>query len=96
MLNYTHISGAVFPNGIIEPKGFLDATTEIAEKINAIKEYQKNGNYDLIDEYIAAYPDLKKYIMSSEDINRIEEELRNLELYSKYTKQQVYYQDEIL
>lgn len=91
MVNYSRISGSQFPDKIIEPVGYLDATDEIAEQINTIKQLQAQGKYDEVIETIKAY-DLKKYILSSDVINFIEEELRNVEVYCKSTQQQIFYQ----
>lgn len=93
MASYTYDAGASFPkNGVMPLTNFQDATNEIAVAINQIKQYQAAGNYEAIKNYIARNPELVKYIINAEVINRIDEETRNIEIYAQSKQQQIYYQ----
>lgn len=94
MANYTYESGASFPaNGVMTLTHYLDATNEIASAINQIKQWQNAGDYNSIVGYLRTNPGLKKYILSAEAINKIEEETRNVEIFARQNKQQIFYQD---
>lgn len=95
MANYSYEAGASFPaNGVMPLTNFLDATNEIASAINQIKSYQASGDYEALNTFLDAYPNLKRYIINAEVINRIDEETRNVEIYASDKKQQIFYQDD--
>lgn len=93
MADYTYESGAFFPSsGIMPLTHYLDATNEIAPIINQIKLYQAQGEFEKIQALLDENPIIKRYVFGTEDINRLEEELRNTEIYSKNVEQQIFYQ----
>ena len=94
MANYLREAGSQFPDTIYAPVGYLDATNEIAELINQIKALQSANDFTAIQELLSANPQLKKYMFGSKDINRIDEEIVNLERYAKNVQQQIFYQTE--
>ena len=95
MAKYTHKAGSNFPNEVYTVNNFQDVNTSMAGIINTIKQYQASGNYRAAAQYIQDYAsiDLKKYLLDSAAINRIDEETRNLEIYSKNRQQQIFYQE---
>lgn len=93
MANYTHEAGSNYPEQPLELTGYLDADSTIAEIIAQIKTYQSEGKHDKAEEYLAQYPDLKKYVFGSSDINKLAEELRNTQIKAISVAQQLFYQD---
>ena len=96
MAKYLREAGSQFPNAIYSPTGFLDATDEIMELINQIKKLQLEKDTKKIQELINKNKNLKleKYIFGAKDINKIDEEIVNLERYAKNVQQQIFYQTE--
>ncbi len=93
MSDYTHEFSS-FPDEILTRHNFKDVDDSIASIVNQIKILQANGEYDRAAEYIAANKDtLGSYVLGSEYLNTIDEETRNIEIYAKAKKQQIYYQD---
>ena len=80
MANYTHEAGSNYPEQPLELTNYLDADSTIAEVIAQIKKYQSEGKYDKAEQYLTQYPDLKKYVFGSSDINKLAEELRNTQI----------------
>ena len=95
MADYTHEYSA-FPDVFYSVNNFLDlkdATANVVSLVMSIKDALANGNYMYASTILtnnAAV--LKKYIIDAEYINRLDEELRNLEIYTKGKKQGLYYQ----
>jgi hypothetical protein len=94
MAKYLREAGSQFPNAIYSPTGFLDATDEIMGLINQIKDLQLEKDTKKIQELINKNSQLKKYIFGAKDINKIDEEIINLERYAKNVQQQIFYQTE--
>ena len=97
MASYTH-EYSDFPNTVYSVHNFLDlkdAPVSIASVITQIKTYIVNKNYTaaatLLDEY---KNQLSQYMIDAKYINTLDEELRNLEIYTKSQKQALYYQNE--
>lgn len=99
MATYTH-DYSLFPEEVFVPHGFLDAgagdTSESV--INAIKSVM---DYIKVNDYKSAYQKLldnqeilEPYTLNAEHINIIEEELRNIELYTISQKQSVFYMND--
>ena len=82
------------PLQIMERHYYKDVDNSIANEVNQIKFLESQGKYDQITEIIAGRPDLKQYIIGSDAINAIDEETRNLEIFAKAKKQQIYYENE--
>lgn len=93
MANYTHEAGSNYPERPLELTNYLDADSTVAEVIAQIKTYQAQGKYDKAEQYLAQYPDLKKYTFGSSDINRLAEELRNTQIKAANVAQQLFYQN---
>jgi len=93
MPSYTH-EYSNFPTEILNRHNFKDADDSIANVINQIKILQSQGEYSRAAEYIEQHKDeLGQYVLGSEYLNTIDEETRNVEIYAKAKKQQIYYQD---
>lgn len=92
-INYTHEYGSQLPNTPMPLHHFLDATDEIASLINEVKELQAQGLYAEAANIITAN-NLKRYMLTSEYINLIDEETRNLEVMCKTNQQSIYYMDD--
>ena len=94
MPRYTHQAGAQWPNSLIDLTNYQDAQNNSAGEILAqIKAYQEAGDYDAAQQLIHNYSQLiKPYVYDSAAINKYVEELRNLEIYTKSKKQQIFYE----
>lgn len=83
-----------FPEQIMELHNFKDADDSIANVINQIKDLQSQGLYNQAQRIVEQNKDvLGSYIISAENLNAIDEETRNLQIYSKQVQQSIYYQD---
>lgn len=93
MARYTHIFNAQWPNETITLTNYRDADDSIGSILAQIKTAQASGNYSqaqqIIDDNRTA---LQGYVIDSSAINKYVEEIRNLEIYTKSNKQQVFYQ----
>ncbi len=93
MADYTH-EFSNFPDEILTRHNFKDVDDSVASIVNQIKELQAAGEYDRAAQYIDMNKDtLGPYVLGSEYLNTIDEETRNVEIYTKAKKQQIYYQD---
>lgn len=93
-MNYTH-EFSQFPDQILIRHNFKDADDSIASIINQIKKLQADGKYSRAAQYIKQNKDrLGPYVLGSEYLNTIDEETRNIEIYTKAKKQQIFYQDD--
>ena len=94
MANYTH-EYSLFPDQLLTRHNFKDADDSVANIINQIKILQANGEYSRAAEFIELNKEtLGPYVLGSEYLNTIDEETRNLEIYAKAKKQQIFYQDD--
>lgn len=95
MAKYTYQAGATWPNSLISLTNYKDADNTVGSLIAQIKAYQEAGDFssaqDLIDENIET---LKPYALDAAMINKYVEELRNVEIYAKSYKQQIFYDDD--
>lgn len=82
-----------FPNQLLTPHNYKDVTDEVASDIITIKNYIASGDYASALQYLNEDPSLKQYIFGAEDVNAIEEETRNVEIYAKNVQQQIFYND---
>lgn len=84
-----------FPESYITLHNYQDVTDQIGALINQIKTLQASGNYVQAQRVIEQNKNvLAQYVITTDAINAIEEETRNVEIYAKQKKQQVYYQDD--
>ena len=92
MARYTH-EFSQYPADIIEKTHYKNADSTIVELLNQIKAYEAAGNYSAAQTLISQNINtLKQYVLDSSAINRYVEEIRNIEIYVKAHKQQIYYQ----
>lgn len=83
-----------FPDEILTRHEFLDADDSIASIIEQIKTLKAAGSYSQAATYIENHKDeLGQYVLGNEYLNTIDEETRNVEIYAKAKKQQIYYTD---
>ena len=93
-MNYTQ-EYSNLPLQIMQRHYFKDVDNTIAPLINQIKELQANGDYDKVSEIIKQnVGNLAQYALSSDYMNAIDEETRNLEMFARSKKQQIYYDEE--
>lgn len=84
-----------FPEQIMELHNFKDADDSIANVINQIKDLQSQGLYNQAQRIVEQNNDvLASYILSTEYLNAIDEEIRNLQIYSKTVSQSIFVQDD--
>lgn len=92
MIDYTHQAGAQWPEELITLTHYQDADNTVGTLIAQIKAYQEAGDFDsaqtLINDNIET---LRPYVFDSSAINKYVEELRNLQIYTKSHKQQIFY-----
>lgn len=94
-MEYTRNFGSQFPDNILELRTFLDVDASILQLVNQIKQYQLEGDFFRSQALIDANKEkLDKYMCTSEYINLLDEETRNLEIYAKGVSQTVFYQSE--
>lgn len=92
MPKYTYQAGAHWPLSLIDLTYYKDADNTVGELIAQIKAYQESGDFDAAQALIAEHEEeLKPYALDSAAINKYVEEIRNLEIYTKSKKQQVFY-----
>lgn len=93
MSDFTH-EYSQFPDKVWERRYFKDVDDTIAEVINQIKNLQSQGLYNQAQRIIEQNKDvLGKYIIDTEYVNAVDEELINLEKYAKQQKQSIYFQE---
>ena len=93
MANYTHIFDSQWPEELITLTDYKDADNVVGSLIQQIRAAQATGDYETAQEIIDTNINvLKRYVQDSSAINRYVEEIRNLEIYAKSHKQQIYYQ----
>lgn len=92
VVDYTHEYGSQIPNSPMSLHHFLDATDAISGLITQVKELQAQGRYSEAANIITAN-NLKQYMLTSEYVNMIDEETRNLEIMCKANQQSIYYMD---
>lgn len=94
MAEFTH-EYSQFPNKVMEVRNFRDADDTIASVINQIKSLQSQGLYNQAQRIVEQNKDvLGSYIVDTEYLNTLDEETRNLQIYSKMVQQSIYIQDE--
>lgn len=93
MAKYTYQAGAKWPEyGLIDLTNYTNPTDAIATIMNQIRAYQSEGDYEHANELIQQYSEqLKNCSFDSAAVNKYVEELRNLEIYTKARKQQIFY-----
>ena len=93
MARYTHDFGAQWPNELITLTHYRDADNSIGSILAQIKQAQQSGDYATAQQIIQNNRQaLQGYVIDSSAINKYIEEIRNLEIYTKTYKQQIYYQ----
>lgn len=97
MASYTH-EYSNFPNTVYTVRNFLDlkdAPTNVADVVTQIKDYIVKKNYSAAASALEENKNvLAQYMVDAAYINRLDEELRNLEIYTRTKKQALYYQTE--
>lgn len=97
MASYTH-EYSDFPNTLYAVRNFLDlkdAPVNVAEVVTQIKNYIVEKNFSAAATVLSNYKDtLAQYMVDAEYINKLDEELRNLEIYTRTKKQALYYQND--
>lgn len=94
MATYTHEYSS-FPDSLYTRTHYLDANDIIGALITQIRTLQAEGKYTEAQQLITENKTtLKRYLLTTEAINAIEEETRNLEIYAKGHMQSIYYGSE--
>lgn len=84
-----------FPEQVMELHNFKDADDSIASIINQIKNLQSQGLYDQAQRIVEQNGDtLKRYVLSTEYLNAIDEETRNVQIYAKTVSQSIFIQND--
>ena len=97
MADYTH-EYSNFPTNIYTLHNFLDlkdAPTSVSMVVSEIKELILQGSYNQAALKLEENKNiLSQYMIDATFINTLDEELRNLEIYTKTKKQALYYSTE--
>lgn len=91
MASYTN-EYSQLPFQIMQRTYFKDVDNSVAELVNQIKELQAKGEFNRVTQILRNNPSLKRYVVSSDYLNAIDEETRNLEIMTKAKKQSIFYQ----
>ena len=94
MAKYTHQAGAHWPDSLIDLTNYKDADNTVGSLVAEIKALQEAGSFDEAQALITQHPELKQYSFDSAAINKYVEELRNLQIYTRTHKQQIFYTTE--
>ncbi len=97
MANYTYTHEySAFPYSLYTVNQFLDlkdAPANVVALVEDIKDALANGAYSRASTLLTNNATvLKRYIVDAQYINKLDEELRNLEIYTRAKKQGLYYQ----
>lgn len=99
--NYTH-EYSNFPTELYSVNNFRDVDNAVVpgtsiyiySLIEELSACQLNGNFERSTEIMDEYGDiLRPYLFASSDVNKIEEETRNLEIFSVGKKQGIFYSE---
>lgn len=90
--NYRSKSEA-FPQRVTEKKTFKDVDSTVASMVATVQGYYASGNFQEANAYILAHPELSDYMMTNVDINRILEDLYNLQIFALRRRQDIYLTD---
>jgi hypothetical protein len=86
-----------FPNNVYTLHNFRDvrdAPDSVMSIINNIKSLEISGQYNAAAQLIEQNSQtLAQYLIDAETINAIDEEIRNLEIYSIHQSQTLFYQN---
>ena len=97
MASYTH-EYSDFPNRLYSVNNFLDlkdAPSSVVDTVTSIKEYIAKGNYSQASALLERSKDvLASYLIDARYINTLDEELRNLEIFTRSSKQALFYQND--
>ena len=93
-MEYTSNFGSQFPERIIEQKVFKDVDQRVLPLVNQIKSYLNSGNFASANSLIQENKELLgSYMLSSEYLNFLCEETRNVEIFAKTLTQNTLYQN---
>lgn len=92
MPSYTH-EYSKLPNELYTRHHLKDVDDTVGNLINQIKLLQQQGKYDKVNEIIEQNKEnLQQYVFGSDTINAIDEEIRNLEIFTLEKKHRsIYY-----
>lgn len=94
MAHYTNEYSS-FPHELMSLHHFKDVDDSIGSLVNQIKILQAQRKYDKVSDIIQESKDmLSQYCLGAEHINRLDEEIRNLEIYAVSKNQSIYYLEE--
>lgn len=93
-MKYTKIFGSQFPKHILEQKTFKDVDQTVLPLVNQIKTLQNAGDFEGANTIIENNKELlSSYMLSSNYLNFLCEETRNLEIFATTLTQNTLYQD---
>ncbi len=92
-MHYTH-EYSNFPEALISIIEYEDVNDIAADMLNTIKQYQKEGKYDAAGAYIKKNKEfLQKHLIGADTIMKLQEEIRNTQIYGLSKGQNIYYQN---
>lgn len=94
MVEFQTYDFAKYPkNGFIDKKEFADPTNDDVDLITQYNELINSGDLVGAKEFLEANSDLVKKQITSEDLNRLYEELRNTEITVQQDRQSIFYKE---
>ena len=92
MSSYTSNFGSQFPSQVMTLKQYENVSDTLAGYVNTIKSLRANGKYTEANEMIEKYKTvLQNVSIDASFINKLQEEIRNTQIYAKKHQQQVYF-----
>lgn len=79
---YSRTFGSQFPQKVMELHNYQELTPELYPVVKKYSEYCASYNLEAASLLLAQYPDLAKCQISTNDINRFDEERYNTQLYA--------------
>lgn len=93
-MEYTNTFGSQFPEHVLEQKVFKDVDQRVLPLVNQIKTLQNAGDFAGANAIIQRNKELlESYMLSSDYLNFLCEETRNIEIFAKTLTQNTLYQD---
>jgi len=92
---YSKEGGSRFPDSIMELGNYKDIDESVSDLITKIYQAQENDDYETAKKLITEHESLlKPYMINSELLNRLSEELYNTQIYAFTNLQQIFVSDE--
>lgn len=86
---YSRESGSLFPDSVLDMKPLKDIDDSVKDVMKEYYRFMEEGNIDSALALKDAHPELQDYWVSAAKLNRITEEIQNIEIYAKLLRTNV-------